>query len=365
MLGLRHLIYMAPLVLAAHAFYRLTLERPGTALACLKLLLIPTAGVAVLVVVFRFVPSLELAFLRTPLAGIFVSPNTLEGLFGIGRNNVLDPAKAGGLFVNANVAATFLGMSAIAAWYLGRAHSLIAFRIVAVVDWTAVLATGSKAGLIFALCVPIALAAAGMIRTRQADPLRLFAAIVGIVVVAIVLSMPFTQTLIDEYRYETLATLGTRDELWQYAVQLIGQHAVTGLGFGGWEKLFEMHAFLTGTGIMPAHNSLLILWLQSGVPGLIGGIGLIVAVYAAAARVLRALGYAEQQLAMAILGAFTWYVGQGMGENFGLVGEAHMTPLLGALLGHVCARYDGTVPEEEYDIEPVRGSLAPPALSAV
>jgi sugar phosphate isomerase/epimerase len=59
---------------------------------------------------------------------------------------------------------------------------------------------------------------------------------------------------------------------------------------------------------------------------------------------------------MAAAGAFTWYFEQGLGENFGLDGEVHMTPLIGALLGHLCARYDAVV-EYEHSIRPMRGLI--------
>jgi O-antigen ligase len=228
-----------------------------------------------------------------------------------------------------------------------------------------VLATGSKAGLIFAIGVPAVLALIAVARAKQASPVRLFVTILALTGAAIVLTLPFSQTLLETYRYETVATLGTRDELWGYAVQLIRQHAFTGLGFGGWEKLFALQAFLTGTGVMPAHNSLLILWLQSGVPGLIAGLVLIATVYATAARVLSAATDPTRCIAMAIAGSFTWYVGQGLGENFGLVGEVHMTPMLGALLGYACATYDGHEVETQNASEPVCGDSAPPALPAV
>jgi hypothetical protein len=67
---------------------------------------------------------------------------------------------------------------------------------------------------------------------------------------------------------------------------------------------------------------------------------------------------------MASAGAFTWYVVQGLGENFGLVGEVHMTPLVGALLGHLCARHDA-LSGYETSIEPVRSIAAPSAIPAV
>jgi hypothetical protein len=115
---------------------------------------------------------------------------------------------------------------------------------------------------------------------------------------------------------------------------------------------------------VPAHNSLFILWLQSGLPGLLCGVIFVATVYSAVVRCFGAADVALVSYAMGVAGAFTWYFVQGLGENFGLVGEVHMTPLLGVLLGHLCARYDAVMVKHELS-EPVRGSAAPSTVPAV
>lgn len=365
LLGVRYLIYLLPLPFVAHAFYQLSRERLALAQRYLRLLLLSSALEAVLVILFRFLPSVEIAFLSGPMAKLFMSPNTLDALFYDGGNNVLDPAKAGGLFVNGNLAAAYLGMSAIAAWYVGRVTGSTALRAVAVLDWTAVLFTGSKAGLLGAIAIPLGLAMVSAIRARQANPFTLFAAAVGLAAGVVILALPLSQDLLTDYRYNTLATLGSREELWRYAMQMIEQHPLTGLGFGGWEQRFQVYAAMTGTAAMPAHNSLFILWMQSGLPGLLGGLVFVAAVYAAVARTLRSPDFESRQLAMAAAGALSWYFVQGLGENFGLVGEVHMTPLIGALLGHLCARYDGATGRYEHSSQSLRGAVAPSAIPAV
>jgi O-antigen ligase len=365
-LAIRYLIYLLPLPIAAHAFYRLAREQPALAERCLRVLLLGSALEAVLVIAFRVFPSVELAFLGQPVARLFVSGNTLDALFSGGRNNVLDAAKAGGVFVNANIAAAYLGMSAIAAWYVARLTRSTALRGVALLDWGAVLLTGSKAGLLCALVVPLGLTLISVIRARQANPVTLFASTLALGLGAVSLSLPLSQELLDDYRYDTLATVGSREEIWNYALQMIAQHPLTGLGFGGWEQRFQLHSLLTGAATtVPAHNSLFILWLQSGLPGLLGGLALVAGVYVAVARTLTARDRESHELAMAALGAFSWYFIQGLGENFGLVGEVHMTPLLGVLLGHLCARYDAATGHYERSTESVRGDPAPSAIPAV
>jgi hypothetical protein len=146
---------------------------------------------------------------------------------------------------------------------------------------------------------------------------------------------------------------------------MIEERPLTGLGFGGWEQRFALSAYLAGsTSVMPPHNSLFIVWLQSGLAGLLCGLALLAAIYAGISKALGSTQREARQLSMAAAGAFTWYVVQGLGENFGLVGEVHMTPLIGALLGHLCARHDA-LSGYEHRSEPVRSAAAPSAVPAV
>jgi O-antigen ligase len=366
MLGVRYLIYLLPLPLAAHAFYRLEREEPAVARRGLYLLLVSSALEALLVIAFRVLPSVEIAFLTRPLARVFVSPNTLDALFYEGRNNVLDAAKSGGLFVNANIAAAYLGMSAVAAWYSGCVRRSTTLRAVALLDWGAVFFTGSKAGLLCGLGIPALLGIVGVLRSQRVNPLVVLAGALALAIGAASFVTPLGLALIDDYRYDTLATLGSREQIWSYATRMISEHPVAGLGFGGWEKRFTLNAFTAGVATtVPPHNSLFILWLQSGLPGLLGGVALIGAVYAAAARVSGSRDADTRTLGVGLAGAFTWYLVQGLGENFGLIGEAHMTPLLGALLGTLCARCDGAVARHEHNDESVRSLAAPSAIPAV
>jgi O-antigen ligase len=307
-------------------------------------------------------PGLEHAFLLSPLARLLISPNTLDALFEGGRNNVLDPAKAGGVFVNANIASTYLGMSAVAAWYVGRAHASKFLRAVAILDWIAVAFTGSKAGLVCALIVPLAMMTLTVAQRRKAHPLSFVGVTLALACVAVAMLLPIVRQALEAYGSEANATLGTREQIWQFAWQMARQHPFTGLGFGGWEQRFQLPAMMQGFAVsIPPHNSLFILWLQSGVLGLAVGTAFVFAVFAAAWRVART----HSLLAMATAGAFAWYLIQGMGENFGLVGEIHMTPLLGALLGYSCAQYDHVSVPHECGLKILHSPGPSPALSPV
>lgn len=366
LLGVRYLIYLLPLPFVAHAMYQLTKERPRLAEQCLNILLVGSALEALLVMVFRVLPSVEMAFLNHPLGQLVVSPNTLQALFDSHNNNVPDPAKAGGVFVNANVAAAYLGVFGVAAWYVSRISGSSLLRAVAVFDWLAVFFTGSKAGLLCALAIPACLAIFGMLSTKRINPTLIAGTAIAGVLVAAALALPTGNVLVEDYQRESLATLGGREEMWRVGLNLLQQRPLTGLGFGGWEQRFQVYGFASGVAVTaPPHNSFINLWLQSGVFGVLAGLAVVIAVYAAVVRALRVTDVRLHQLAFATAGAFSWCFLQGMGENFGLIGEIHMMPLLGALLGHLCSRCDGALESHEHDIAAVRGAPASPAVQAI
>src|SRR6266540_2280740 len=117
-----------------------------------------------LVVLFRLLPGVEHMFLQT-VGGFFAGQNTVAALFGEHGNNVVDPAKSGGVFVNANVAAMFLGVNGLAALAVSAVTRTRWVRVVGVAALVAILFTGSKSATILALVLPAA--AYGIVRMRR------------------------------------------------------------------------------------------------------------------------------------------------------------------------------------------------------
>jgi O-antigen ligase len=314
-----------------------------------------------MVMVFRVLPGIESRFLHSFIARIFISSNVLDLLFTDGtKNNVLDPTKAGGVFVNANIASVFLGFCAIVSWHSAKQSGSALERSVAVLDWIAVFFTGSKAGAALAVAVPLALS---FIRLRRLSPALIITLCVscGLVSIALVLFWD----MLMRYQHVSEDTLGTRVIIWNFATMMLQEHPIFGLGFGGWDLDFPFYAANHGISkSFPAHNSLLIAWSQSGIAAVLAGVWWMGAVYAALLRGFK-LGHGERNLALGIAGAFTWYLAEGFGENMGLLGEVHLTPMLGALLGHLCARCDARETVNERIPETPRGVAPTSAIQAV
>jgi hypothetical protein len=129
---------------------------------------------SVMVVLFRVSPGLENAFWHTRLARLVIDPNSLQGLFGAEPNNVLDPAKAGGVFVNANAAGAYLGIMWATALGLAISSRSRWAYIAAFGLWIGVFFTGSKAATILAIVLG-ALALLLRYRRTSANALSIWA----------------------------------------------------------------------------------------------------------------------------------------------------------------------------------------------
>jgi len=361
MLGVRDIIYSVPILFAGAAAYQISAKDPAFLQRCIALLVVGSAAEAFLVIVFRVLPSVESRFLHSAVARIFISGNVLDVLFIEGtKNNVLDPAKAGGVFVNANIASVFLGVCAIVAWQSGKDHASALLKAVAIFDWVAVFFTGSKAGAALAVAVPLALT---LIRTRRLSHQFIITASLscGIGAVGLVLLWD----VLNRYQHASADTLATHLIIWHFAAVMVHEHPLLGLGFGGWDLHFPFYAANHGISKnYPPHNSLLIAWSQSGIAAVITGLWWMSTVYAAAFRGFR-LGDRERALGVCLAGAFTWYLGEGFGENMGLLGEVHLTPMMGVLLGHLCARCDARETVNERIPETTRGTAPASAIPAV
>lgn len=288
---------------------------------------------AFLVVLFRLLPAVEDAFLHS-VAGFFLGHNTIAALFGDNPNNVLDPAKSGGLFVNANVAAMFLGVNGLFALAVHAAtRARWALRI-GVVALATVPFTGSKSAILLVVTLPAAALIVVQL-TRSAMPharrYRWVAAL-SAVAVAILLALAVSPGL----RGAAVEALVGRAAIWGFGAESFRESPVLGLGYGGWDAGFPAYAAEHGIyRSFPPHNILLAAWSTTGIAGL----ALTVAFFALALRVvarqLLARAPVDRRFAAFAGAAIAWILVQSMGENTDVYGEIHLIPVVALLCGYL------------------------------
>lgn len=297
---------------------------------------------AVLVVIFRFEPELKMLFLHTPVASLFISRNLLGVLFTTAQNNVLDPSKSGGFFTNANVAAAYMGVISMA-WLALRITGSKDARLplfIPIAYLLAIWTTGSKAGVL--LSVTSVMVFVWLARGYSVT-VRKWTTVFGVfvpIIVGLVYAVYFIAYMgaadVGTFKSHADSTFLIRTKIWGYAVKSFPHHALLGQGFGGWQKGFPGYAYAHGIPpSFPPHDTFIYLWSQGGlfaaVLGLVFAVGLMSYLW----RHMRVSGATSSSDALVYLAgfmAFGWTFVHGLGENFGLVGEAHMAPFLAVML---------------------------------
>ena len=333
-LGIREIVYEMGFI-----FVLLSFSDKNISLKVKEKIITYTLGLAslnaIFVIIFRVYPPLEFTFLHSYYATFFISPNVLTGLFGLNVNNVLDPTKAGGFFVNANISAAYIGLSSMGSIYFGKAFKSRFLILNGIFLWVAVFFTGSKAASIVAIFLPIFVTYVNLFAVKGLT-LKNLTIIFWFTIFVTFFGFVFKFLLEDSsFLNQTSSTLQTRFIIWEFAWSSFVKSPILGLGFGGWENGMASYAFLNGfRGVLPAHNAFLILWSQSGfIAALLGLIFLI----SFTSTIIKQMKFATGNRVFVLKGIFSgflWVAIQAMGENFGLIGEPHISPLLAMLIGY-------------------------------
>jgi len=225
------------------------------------------APFAAMNVVFLVYPGLELSFLGSPGAKLLIEPNTLEGLVDASlANNVLDPQKAGTLFVNTNIASVLFGFGACVALFRFARRRSVERGIMVVLFTAAFLATGSRAGIAAAMGTTITISLVVAWRLGAARALKWTG--IGTLAGAVALSLPMSRGVL--VRMSSIALSGDpRILIWAHGFRLVARHPIRGVGFHGWSESFSPYARAIGLDpTLPPHNAYLIAWLWFGIAGL-------------------------------------------------------------------------------------------------
>lgn len=172
---------------------------------------------------------------------------------------------------------------------------------------------------------------------RVIGELLIFCAVIIVVMPYVIESLAVNGFLGDATR-----TLDVRGIIWSFASKEFFSSPLLGLGFGGWEQKFPSFAWQHGVGSgFPPHNAFLITWSQSG---LVAMLSMLVFLVLFLHWSYRASLHSKLQIRSLGSGLFfgaLWFWLQAQGENFGILGEQHFTPLLGLFSGVLLAQLKG------------------------
>lgn len=335
-LGIRTVSYLLPFLFIFLTTYEIS--KNNSELYFIKILVVYSFFLvveAVLVILFRLQPNLETLFLNSNISQIFIKPNVITQFGTVIRNNVLDPTKSGGFFLNANVAAAFLGINMYVLYGIYKAYSSKVLKNISIFLWIAILFTGSKIGIILDILFPLT---AFLIVNFKVFNKVTYSNLVKLLFLILILAIGiFGIVSYAEgkfFIYDAEHTFNVRLMIWKHAWFQFQLHPILGQGFGGWEATYPQYAQTVGLSpSYPPHNTLIYLWSQSGILAFVLGVLFIIDIILFFWNGLRNDDKQVKILSLYFMFAFLWLFIQGFGENYGIIGEEHMQPILAVALG--------------------------------
>jgi len=367
-LCIRTLVYMFPFITISVSIYTLAQNRKNDyqVITLLSLLVLLISVHAMIVILFRISPHTEGRFFNSKMALFFINPNTLMELgYGIEGNYVLTSLKKlGGFFVNGNVACVYMGMGGIVSWAISRIKYSKFMYLISIISMLAVFFGGSKAGMLIIFLINV-LIVIFWILFRDNIKLRDMLSFLLVCMISYSLylgysinrdlrlntnmsvpeeaisvnkSAPNQVIKINDFLNRVKSTTNDRIKIWKYGLESFSENPIKGQGFGGWKKGFSKYANKAGLDPdFPPHNTLIYLWSQSGLFAVIFGICFMCSVLYYAAKLALSNNRKISLLAIGFGFSSLWLFVQGMGTNYGIVGEQHQVVLLGFMVGMMCA----------------------------
>ena len=295
---------------------------------------------SVLSIAFQVNPAIEEQFLRSRLAAITVGPAAAH-LYSDLPNNVLDPHKSGGFFVNGNVASLFGGVAALLLCVAARRTMRRWLYAPAALALAGSIFTGSKSALIIGAGCALVILFLPHIRKGSAVVAAL--SIVLLTPLAFSLLTGLVGRVAPTFYSTSGSSYGARERLWSRAAQMFQETPILGPGFGGW---VEQIGKVGSRSDLPPHNVLIATWAYSGIVAVVLAVVFIVAAVAFGLRVVAAQPTVrDRRTAAFALSAIAWTFIHGMGDNTALYGDRQTMILIAVALGYLYSM----VPDRQHE----------------
>jgi O-antigen ligase len=281
-------------------------------------------------------PAIKDIFFETPLGAIFTNGNSLNGIAsGLTQSTAFGSDKSPGFFVNANVAGVWEATGLWITIFLLLARRSLLMIPIALLHAVAILAAGSKASAALLFLIPFVTAIVLFIFPPYGKQRHLLLGLCGGVTVFLIPYIVFTRFSQLHFVQASAQTFMSRSVMWHHAWEQFKIHPLLGQGFGGWTQSFApvgyAYSYLGVRPDFPPHNSLIIVWSQSGLIALLLTLLLMGLLFRDA--LMPRLVPGGVTLSRCTFGAFLFIVVQAMGENYGVLGDVHIKIPLAVMLG--------------------------------
>lgn len=298
-----------------------------------KLLCYAIALHSIIITIFFFFPDIELGFLSSSLAKIFINNGSLESYQLDFGNNVTDPDKAGGFFLNGNAAAILSEVGFYLPFIVNYFSKFRFLKLIVVINFMGIVFTGSKSALFLAVFSFILSFFIFSIFLDKSSLLRKQFYILILVLSSIFvyfLSSYFSNSFLYS---DSVVNAERREVIFNFAYRKFLDNPFLGLGFGGWEKAFYNYGeglkVYGLSGGMPAHNYFIISWSNGGILLLISAF-LYYLVFIFAAKRLYLI--AGKKIAVLFFAIFICVFAHSMVDNVLIYEDPHYSGIFAALL---------------------------------
>lgn len=237
-------------------------------LLSLKFLCLCITFHSLIVIVFYYNPSIEAVFLNSDFAKIFINNGSLALYQYDFSNNVSDPKKAGGFFLNGNASAILAEIGFFMTLIIGRLYKFKYYILFSLINFLGIISTGSKSALFLAIfSYGISYIIFSLFISKSSSLLK-FLYFFGSFILLLVIYFIFKLISNTDIYEDGVVNAERRQVIFEFAYNKFLDNPVLGLGFGGWEKEFfsygESLKVYALSGSMPAHNYFIISWANGG-----------------------------------------------------------------------------------------------------
>lgn len=237
-------------------------------LLCLKILCLCITIHSILVIIFYFNPSIEAVFLSSNFAKLFINNGSLALYQYDFSNNVFDPKKAGGFFLNGNSSAIMAEIGFFMTLIIGRLYKFKYYILFALINFIGIICTGSKSALFLAFfSYGISYIVFSIFFSKSNVLSKLFYSL-GLFLMVLIIYLVFRMISNTEIFEDGVVNAERRKVIFEFAYNKFIDNTILGLGFGGWEREFfhygESLKVYALSGSMPAHNYFIISWANGG-----------------------------------------------------------------------------------------------------
>jgi len=342
-LGLATILYELPFLILYVTAFNIALNNPLKLCNMIKVYSLLALVLLVLLIIFDLDRPLNLLYLKTSLAKIFINPHTIDWYFSFPGHRIWWGVKPRIFTINPDDAGGYLGICALVFWGMGTYYSIKWLKIMAVLQWLGVFLTYSAAAIGLNIFIPLIIAS--IVLSKRTFILRIKSRVcIGYFWAGLITLSALTLILKHNFLSYILFKFKTRFILWKAAAVFAPHHLLSGLGFGGWEILYKDYRLdhpdpILSVGL-PAHNSFINLWSQSGIFASIVGLMFMLSILWYSMRAYRLFTTANEKIfSLCIMGGFIWVFTQGLGENWGVIGEMHIQPILAVAFGLMIGLY--------------------------